>query len=196
MSGVLLAGLAAFVGLSVASPTIRRAGITYELRNADLSACESDPESWGFELGDLSFFAYDQTGNSANPHAPPIETDLLQEPLRSGEPAVAFADERQVFVTRYELSGTCAVLRVDALNPEAVAGPLVLLTLFSSLIAAAFLTAAGTFRFVLLPLMHRIDGLAAAASRVGNAGFEPQVSNNDALGHIAAVLASSHQRIL
>jgi signal transduction histidine kinase len=53
-----------------------------------------------------------------------------------------------------------------------------------------------TFWLVVRPLRARIDGLAVAAGGVGTDSFSPQPGSADALGHIADVLSSSHDRIV
>ncbi|MEO0815417.1 MAG: hypothetical protein AAFY60_21340, partial [Myxococcota bacterium] len=68
--GVALAGILVLLSLRSARETFRHAGISNQLSAVDVAACAVEPSSWGWRTGDVSLFAYDRDGHSANPKAP------------------------------------------------------------------------------------------------------------------------------
>jgi len=193
---VVIAGLLIVVGLSAARSELRTAGVAHQVHAVDRDACVAEPESWGWRSGRVSMFAYDRDGRSANPDAPPLEPSLLQGALAREEIVGESTPEHSVFVAPSADDGPCAVLRVSSPNVETVVRPRLLGVLGTALVGGMLLAAAGTFWLIVLPLRHRVEGLARAAKEVGNEGFASPPVTSDALGHIAEVLSRSHERIV
>ncbi len=194
--GTLLVGLMVIIGLRLTQPAMQRAAITNQVRGIDHDACVAAPSSWGWKSGDLSFFAYDRAGRSANRNAPAIDQTLLQRALSSNEAAIENKDDTSTFVVPVRPEGPCAVLRLTSRNPAGTVAPRLLAVLAGSIVIALLLAVLATVWLVVRPLRTRIEGLAMAAEGVGSDQFSPQSGGTDALGHIADVLARSHDRIV
>ena len=183
------------VGLSLSRNTIRGAALASVASKVDMEACATAPASWGWSSGVMSFYAYSRAGESANPAAAPLEPELLREALSSGS-AEEETEERVVYVVTHAASGPCAVLRVTSANVNPATRSRMLSIIAVAMVGGMLLAALGTYWFVAQPLRSRVDALALAAKRVGEAGFVPEAQSEDALGHIAEVLAASHRRIV
>jgi signal transduction histidine kinase len=194
--GVLMAGVLIVVGLSVSGPAIRRATLEAQLSSIEHSACDAAPASWGLAGGGLEVFAYDKAGRAANPKAPPLEADLLRRVVAKRQFATRTVGKRLIAVVPFAPKGPCALLRVASRNVEDVIKPRFSAVLLLSVVGGMLLAVIGTFWFIVAPLRGRIEGLAAAARGVGSETFMPQQAGGDALGHIAEVLARSHDRII
>jgi signal transduction histidine kinase len=144
----------------------------------------------------VSFFAYDRSGRSANPEAPPLETGLLQRALAEEQVVLERSSNRSIFVAPFASTGPCAVIRGTSRNPQAAIAPWFGRVLVGAVVFGLFISILGTFWLIVRPLRLRIEELAAAAQSVGSESFAPQPSSSDALGHIAGVLTRSHERIV
>jgi signal transduction histidine kinase len=167
------------------------------IESLDPSGCDAAPESWGTSLGAFSLYAYDTSGRSSHPAAPPVEPELLARALGTGEIARnPLHEPLSVAVLQRAESGPCAVLRSVSKRPPGHA----LRALFGVLALAGALgtglASLGSYRVVVRPLRRRIEALAQAAGRVGKDDFAPAPGQDDHLGHIAAVLETSHGRIV
>ncbi len=194
--GSLVAGVLVVLGLRAASPAIRIATLERQLDAIDHAACEAAPDSWGWASGDMSFFAYDRAGRSANPEAPPVEGGLLRQAVGEGEVAVERSANRIVFVVPHAADGPCAVIRVTTSSLEPAVAPRLLGILTVAVVVAMIFAVFGTFWLLVRPLRSRIEGLAVAARSVGSESFAEQPGGSDALAKIADVLARSHGRIV
>ena len=193
---VAFAGLLLLFSLRFARTTFREMSLATQLSAVDREACRVAPATWGWRSGDIAMFAYDRSGRSANPDAPPIERDLLRRATESDQPVQRTTSDRITWVAPDGSEGPCAVLRGTAKSPEAQVATLFLTVLASAIAGGMLLAAAGTYWFVVLPLRIRIDGLAVAARAVGSPTFPPPPTSPDALGNIADVLTASHGRIV
>ena len=191
-AGGLIAG-----GVLVGRPMIRDAAMATVASSTNHAACEAAPARWGAEWGAFSLFAYDTEGRSQNPSAPPLEPALLQEALREGGPARTIeSEERVLAVVPMAPGGPCAILRMASTTPDPKAMRLFLGILAISIVAGMLLAGVGATLFVVLPFRARVELLSAAASGVGREGFQAVDLGDDALSHIAEVLAESHARIV
>lgn len=194
--GVIAAIALIVVSITATISTTRAAGVAEQLRAVDMAACNEAPQKWGLAFGEMSVFAYDRTGRSANPEAPAIEADLLGRAAANAETAESISPELTTFVVPKADDGPCAMLRISSPNLESVTRPRMLRVLATSLLGGVLLALAGTFWFVVRPLRSRIEVVAAAAQSVGSAQFTGPKGEPDALGGIADVLATSHERIV
>ena len=193
--GALLTFVVNHHRLRMTQPAIQQAAIAKQLSGIDHDACIAAPESWGWRSGTLSVFAYDRSGQSANRQAPELERTLLKRALATNEAAIQNTEALSVFVIPYGPDGPCAIVRLSSGNTSAVIGPR-MLAVFAGATGVAILVAViGTFWLVVRPLRARIETLATAARSVGSESFATQPGSSDALGHIADVLARSHERI-
>lgn len=192
---VLAMVLLLVVSLLVGNPIIRDAQARLVIRSVRVEDCVDSPTSWGVELADLSIYAYDPSGQPSNPRAPPIEQHLLQTALVYGTAHTSLTEDRTVAVVQVADSGPCAVVRQAGAAPDG--GGLIAFIQVAgiSTLAGILLALAGTYAFVILPFRTRVDELAAAASGVGQRSFHSPIERDDALGHIAGVLTTSHTRI-
>ncbi|MEO1267259.1 MAG: HAMP domain-containing sensor histidine kinase [Myxococcota bacterium] len=198
-SAMLSAALVTFLiilGSRLARPTIQHAALGSLLGAVDLAACNAAASSWGWRSGELSFFAYDRSGRSANPDAPPLEDDLLEEVLTTQQSVIATTMTRSTAVFPAASDGPCALVRMGSGSIAAATGPRQLVVVVLSLLTGLLVATLGTVWMVVLPLRARIEGLAAAAQHVGDEAFTPYPVSPDALGHIAEVLSQSHTRII
>jgi signal transduction histidine kinase len=193
---VVLAGVLLVLGMVLARPAIQHEVLSSALHNADLDACADDPASWGGSIGNMSLFAFDRSGRAANPDAPALEAELLQQMLASERTVKRDSRERTVWITPGVNDGPCAVIRASSANAAMSARPWLLTVLAVATIGGMVLAAASTFWLVVHPLRARIDALAVAARGVGTERFRPQPAAPDALGEIAQILAESHDRVL
>jgi signal transduction histidine kinase len=194
--GIVVSGVLIILGLRAASPTIRTAAVMDQVSGIDHEACNAAPASWGWASGEVSFFAYDRSGRSANPGAPPLEDELLRRVLAHEEIVVERVQNRTIAVVPNAPDGPCALLRLTSRNLDVVIAPTFLSVLIGALVIGMLLAILGTLWLVVRPLRLRIEDVATAARHVGSASFAPQPGSPDALGHIAEVLAVSHDRIL
>ena len=194
--GCVVVGMLFIIGLRVVRPAVQTAALERQISGIDHGACNAAPDSWGWASGDISYFAYDRTGRSLNPNAPRIEQRLLRRALAEEKVAVETSSNRILFVVPHAPDGPCAVLRVTSKNPEAAVSSRFLGVLAGAIVIGMILAVLGTFLAVVRPLRSRIEEVATAAQSVGSESFAPQPSSSDALGHIAEVLAQSHDRIL
>jgi signal transduction histidine kinase len=195
--GSAMAGALVLVGLRLARPAMQRASAEVSLSGIDQQACRVAPASWGWASGDLSFFAYDRAGRSANPDAPRLERELLRRALAEKRVATMRSAGRIVTVMPYASSGSCAVVRVTSRAPESAIARWFGGILLGAVTIGMLISVFGTFWLVVRPLRFRIEEVAAAAQKVGSESFAPQQgSASDALGHIADVLGRSHGRIV
>ena len=194
--GCAMLGLLFILALHAARPAIHSASLTLQLSSVDHQACNATPESWGWASGDLSFFAYDRDGRSLNPAAPPVEQSLRQQALSERGVAMERSPDRLVFVMLRAADGPCAVLRATSRNPEATVASGIRGVLAVAILVAMVIAVLGTYLLVVRPLRSRIEVLAKAARSVGSDSFEVQAQAPDALGHIARVLATSHERLI
>ncbi len=193
---VAVAGLLLLFSLRLARATLRETMLATQLSAVDPDACRAAPTTWGWRSGDITMFAYDRVGRSANPDAPAIEPDLLRRATTSGRLIQLTTPDRIMWVAPSIGEGPCEVLRGSSRNPEAEVATRFLTVLAAAIVGGMLLAAAGTYWFVVLPLRTRIDGLAVAARAVGRPAFPPPPSSPDALGNIAEVLTQSHVRIV
>ena len=194
--GSAVVGVLLMLGLRLARPALQTVASQHHLGGIDHEACNAAPATWGWASGDVSYFAYDRTGQSANPSAPPLEEGLLRRALADDRVAIESSSARHIFVVPYASTGPCALVRVTSRSPEAVMAPWFAGILAGAIAIGMFISVLGTLWLVVRPLRARIEELATAAEDVGGASFAPQPSRSDALGHIAQVLARSHERIL
>jgi signal transduction histidine kinase len=184
------------IGLSAVRPALQTAALEHQMSGIDLDACDVAPESWGWASGDISFFAYDRAGQSLNPDAPPVERQLLQRALSEDGAVVSSSSHQILAVVPRASDGPCAILRVTSQDPETAVSPRILGVLLGASVVGMLLAVLGTLLLVVRPLRSRIEEVATAARSVGSGSFAPQPRTSDALGHIAEVLARSHERIL
>ncbi|MCB9689896.1 MAG: HAMP domain-containing histidine kinase [Alphaproteobacteria bacterium] len=194
VSVVLAVGLLV-LGVFLARPTIRDATVQSLMSTVDLEECAASPETWGARAGTLTIHAYAPDGRSSNPDAPPLEPNLREGALREGH-LVREGGEPTVAVVPMAPSGPCALVRLRFHPPGPAAFDSVVGVLGLATVAGMLLAGAGTFWFVVLPLRQRVEELSEAAGGVGGDGFVAPDQADDALGHIAEVLASSHARIV
>ena len=194
--GSALVGVLLVLGLRLARPALQSAASQQHLGGIDHEACNATPTTWGWASGDVSYFAYDRTGQSANPSAPPLEEDLLRRALADDRVAIENSAARHIFVVPYASAGPCALVRVTSRSIEAVVTPWFGGILAGAIVIGMLLSVFGTLWLVVRPLRSRIEELATAAEDVGGASFAPQPARSDALGHIAEVLERSHGRLI
>ena len=87
---MVLAGVVAVIVTMITVRTsVERGRTTDWTLPADAHAdCEADPTRWHQEVADLvEAFAYDPTGRSANPEAPPLDPALLEGARATGSSA-------------------------------------------------------------------------------------------------------------
>ncbi|MEM7155065.1 MAG: HAMP domain-containing sensor histidine kinase [Myxococcota bacterium] len=190
-----MVGLLFIVTLNTVRPAIHSASVKHQLGSIDHTTCNADPESWGWASGDLSFFAYDRDGRSLNPAAPPIEPHLLSQALATDGVGMETSPDRISFVMRRASEGPCAVLRATSRNLDATISSRIRGALAIAIVVAMSAAVLGTYLLVVRPLRSRIEEVATAARSVGSDSFEPRPRATDALGHIADVLARSHERL-
>lgn len=189
-------GVMVVIGLRAVRPAVQTAAVEHQMSGIDMAACDAAPESWGWASGDISFFAYDRAGQSLNPDAPPMEQRHLRRALSDEGTVVSTSSHQVLSVVPRAADGPCAVLRVTAQDTEAAVSPRILGVLVGATVLGMLLAVFGTLVLVVRPLRSRIEEVATAARSVGSESFAPQPSTSDALGHIADVLGSSHERIL
>ena len=194
--GSVVAGVLIVLGLRAARPALRTASLQHQLNGIDHDACKVVPESWGWASGDLSFYAYDRSGRSANPDAPQLEEELLRRVVGDEQIALHSSANRVTYVVPYAADGPCAVIRVTTGNLEPAVAPRLLGILTVAVVVAMIFAVFGTFWLLVRPLRSRIEGLAVAARSVGSESFAEQPGGSDALAKIADVLARSHGRIV
>ncbi|MEM1348378.1 MAG: HAMP domain-containing sensor histidine kinase [Myxococcota bacterium] len=189
------AGVLSVVGLRTVRPLIQVHAIEAQVGGIDHSVCVGAPSSWGWSSGGMSLFAYDRSGRSHNPGAPALEPDLLRR-ARAGERAT-FEERRGhlVAVVPFAPDGPCAMIRSTSRNTDEATSRWFLSAFVGATLLGMILSVWGTFWLVVRPLRARIDALATASRDVGSASFKPEPASPDALGHIAAVLTQSHERI-
>lgn len=194
---VAVAGGLIASGVLLGRPLIRTAAIETLASSANLSACEADPAGWGADWGGYSLYAYDGSGVSQNPAAPPLEASLLETAMDTNALAQAMqTDDRVVSVVPFASEGPCAVLRLASTPPAPKALRTFLGILSIAVLAGMMLAAVGATVFVVLPFRQRVARLSEAAGGVGRDGFAVTDPGHDALGHISTVMADSHQRIV
>lgn len=185
------------LGVLLARPAMRDAMVKTVTSTTDLSACQADPAAWGSSWGAFSLFAYDATGRSANPAAPALEPALLEQVLRTGRSARdTSAATHSIAVVPTSKEGSCAVVRMSTAPPTPLAMQRFVGVLLLTTLAGMVLAGSSTWWFVVRPLVRRVEALSEAAGGVGRDGFSPPEHGADALGHIGAVLARSHGRIV
>lgn len=194
--GCVVVALLIIIGLRTMLPALQTASVEHRISGIDYSACNAAPKSWGWASGDISYFAYDRAGRSENPDAPQIEQRLLRRALAEEQVALEFTSNRILVVFPHGPDGPCAVLRVTSKNPiSAVASP-IRMVMAGAIVVGMLLAVLGTFLLLVRPLQSRIEEVATAARSVGSESFAPHPITSDELGHIAEVLAQSHDRIL
>ncbi|MEO1232680.1 MAG: HAMP domain-containing sensor histidine kinase [Myxococcota bacterium] len=194
--GASLAGGLMVLAVGLARPALRRATFSGIVTEEHRAACEANPASWGWESGGLSFHAYDLTGHSVHPKAPPLEPELLAETRRTGSVADLDTPGRLRVLVPLASRGPCALLRITSRDIFGLAASWLLPLLASTLVVGMLLAAVLSFVFVLRPLRRRVAALATSARKVGTASFVAEPSGEDALGVIADVLARSHARVV
>ena len=184
-------------GLFLMRDTIRGAVVTHMVAdNVDLEACAREPAVWGHRAP-IAMFAYDLSGESANPLAPPVEPDLLERARRTrGWARNTESETTVVSVLWMSDGGPCALVRLAAPPPSQVILPLAGTVLIVTTLLGMLVSGLATFWFVIRPLLRRVRVLAEAASGVGTLEFSAPPLEPDALGHIAHVLSDSHRRLL
>ena len=121
---VAVAGLLLLFSLRLARTTFQETTLVTQLSAINPGACRTAPTTWGWRSGDVTIFAYDGAGRSANPDAPPIERDLLQRATTSGRPAQRRTTDRVTWVAPHFGQGPCEFFRGTSRNVEAqVAAP-------------------------------------------------------------------------
>ncbi len=175
--------------------TLAGLGATADLADAQaLEACARAPETWGADRGLHRVWAYDASGRSANPMAPPLPAEALEHDELSlavpGAPpwlrarAVRVGDE-----------GPCARLYAAPSTPTRlfVLRTSTVLGLFVG-VAAALVGAMG---LTVRPLLARIERLDAAAAQVGSERYQPvEDPGEDELARVARTLDAAQARIL
>lgn len=164
----------------------------------EIAACEADPARWKkgiFEFGDA--WAYDIEGRSMNANAPALDRMLVEQAVREGTASEGGPGPDHIEVQRVATAGPCALItvRVGAPPPEMEGYAGLGLVLGSGV---TLLLVAGLANwFVLSPLLARIHRIRRAAEAVGSTGYTDGADEvPDALGAIAGVLNTSHERIL
>lgn len=197
VASVLTATGLVVLAVVLSRPVFRDAIAQQLVANAELEACDEDPETWGSPFGPLSMFGYDPSGVSLNPSAPPMEPELLALALAFGRPArTRDASGRNVVVLAVGDTGPCAVVRMTTRFPDApLFGAFTALALGAA-VFGSLLAALGSFVWVRRPLRTRVEALSRAAAGVGFDDFIEGEQAPDALGVIADVLARSHRRIV
>lgn len=195
----VLAVLLVFIALGSARNLVRSYLVEQIAEEADLTACEENPEHWGTRLGPgFSIFAYDTQGQSLHPDAPPLEAELLAQ--LSGPESMAqsnWGKADAVSVLQTASSGPCAVLRLSGREPGGKAFYTMLAVLLSSTFAVMLLAGLGSYYLVVRPMRQRIAAISLGAKGVGEPEFQPASEQlDDALGDISRVLEDSHSRIL
>lgn len=178
-------------------PILRDVVVRELVASIDVAACEAAPERFALHSGSFSVYAYDRSGQSANPDAPPLEADLLARARFTGELAhTSPLDDPSVAVVMGVGSGPCQVVRLTSrpLAPSVFRNLSPLMALIA--VGSMGLAGAGTWLLVVLPLRRRIEQLASAANTVGATAFVRPPQPADALGQIADVLERSHARIV
>jgi signal transduction histidine kinase len=166
--------------------------------------CAVDPARFGLRPSDGStVFAYDRrTGRSANPAAPPVDQELLED-IRRGEVYSIRTNAlagRGVVMVAVEQPAPCDVFQLHWMTAS---GLRLRTTLSFALILAlgiAFAVTAGGL-WVVRPLLKRLSHAATLASRVGIAGesidpADPSGSVQDELTDVDRALRDAHRRIL
>lgn len=189
-------GVLVVAGLRVVQPRMQAVSVEEQMGAIDAEACETDPAAWGWESGDISFFAYDRDGRSLNPDAPPLDADQLERLSNEGRPVMSTPSGRVQWLVPRAADGPCALVRVTSKDVQPVVSPRIFRVLLGAILTGMFLAVMGTFLLVVRPLRTRIDRVAAAARSVGSASFAHPPGTTDALGHITDVLARSHDRIV
>lgn len=163
----------------------------------ELDRCQAQPATWNPVFGDLHLSAYDSNGTSANPTAPALSPDLLNEALTSPSKAASrLPGNHQLgaVVIRVADSGPCALVQVEW--KSAWSRGSFMLFIFA-IVASMVLGGVMLVSFVSLrPLNRRIESVRRAALEVGAATKSPQFeSGDDELGHISRALQAAHTRI-
>ena len=164
--------------------------------------CQAQPGAWsmrGWLIRSLQGYAYDaRTGTSANPAAPPLRGDLVDD-LGAG-PAAFALDQRGAgsvgtLVFRTTAPAPCDLVQLTWNNPAGDQRTSRIVV--GSAIASALLASAIGLFVLVLPLVRRIRRLSAAATRVGEpAGYAPgRRPPGDELDALADALDRAHVRI-
>lgn len=193
---IMLVGVLLVVGLYSSRSTLRLAMMQHTVAAMDVGACKINPVRWGWHQGSVYVYAYDRMGRSSNPAAPPMEPDLLERVLGTGQGVVVDDDDQlAILVLPAEMTGPCAVVRLQGRSPDGRQLANLLSVVWTAVFGGAVTAVVGMSLFVIWPLRVRIAAISTAASRVGREHFTIPQQRVDDLGHIAEVLSDSHARI-
>jgi signal transduction histidine kinase len=169
----------------------------------EATRCQADPAHWQLTVspGARAFGYDDATLASANPHAPPLRSDLYAKlPAGEGRYAVGMNRHRRgvVVVLRTHASGRCGVIQL-ASEPALSSGDIVTAEVTGALVigfACCFLAVLA----VGVPLARRIHRLRLAAGRVGDADYQPSAASaasasGDEIDDLGRALDTAHARI-
>ena len=162
----------------------------------DLAACEAAPATWRVAVADaVTVYAYDPSGRSQNPEAPPLDPAFLASAEAQGG-ALQDAWGQRVLLQRVASRGSCAWLRMEMAPPPGSGAALRDGLVLGAGLALVLVTGLAIL-FVLQPLLQRIRRLRLAASGVGSPDYTPGTDDvGDALTQIGLVLDASHARVL
>ena len=195
-SGCLLVGLFFMIGLRLAQPLIYNAILEYRVSGIDFSTCTSAPETWGWGSKYMSIYAYDFTGRSHNPNAPPIEERVLQRVKDEGQVIVMASENRKIFATLRSIKGPCSVISGTFTGPGTVFVKQIITVVAGAILFGVIFALLGTYLFVIRPLRIRIHAVSKTAENVGSEAFIPMPNSSDSLGYISRILSESHGRIV
>ena len=168
----------------------------------DATACEAGPARWFKRMmaDGEKVFAYDfATGQSLNPEAPPLDSDLYEQ-LKTGDRVALVGTNLTPVIARFAQrvadSGPCSVIQSGFKElpdvREQVKSSVLVAAFF-----AVFVIVGVLMLFFVRPVVQRLHSLADAARHVGEE--EGYVSANDNLwdeiGDLSKVLDSAHKRM-
>ncbi|MBX2803548.1 MAG: HAMP domain-containing histidine kinase [Myxococcales bacterium] len=162
----------------------------------ELHACQQAPSTWRAPRGVYGVYAYDATGRSHNPGAPPLPPALAapgwgrshwqrSDDLWQVQAAQRVADD-----------GPCAILYAHPRGAMPMAPRVGVGTVVGAFLGM-LLAMATTLALAVRPLVARLERLDASAVEVGRRGFTPPTDElDDEIGRIGGNLARAHERIL
>ncbi len=163
--------------------------------------CRRDPARWSVERPESSIYAYDgQRRVSANPAAPLLDADLMQE-LDRGVKIPSRLRWTLPFggmlLVPTGSPGPCSLLSVHW-RPPVSTHDLHRKLFIAITVGSIFVAGVGSILFAIVPLLRRIAALDRAAENIGDADRFEAVEDptDDALGRLATRISDSHGRIV
>lgn len=184
----------------VARGVARQLRIAFEpVTEADLDACEVEPETWQRSTARWEAFAYNADRTSVNPAAPPFDPQLeLYLWLGDDQSARFFPnDERWHGAIAWGTGrpGACAVVMLHYRVREDMPAILVRQTAIATLLMVMVSTWLALVVAV-RPLLRALERLMDATDRVGRVDYVSPVGAAQELAPLARVLDEAHGRVV